>query len=358
MRFHVARMAALSLSLSALFAACVPASPDDEKADGADHDQSGLEGPVCLGSQAGKYCGNDEMRDADASTLYDCPGPNMTPTGMQPCAGGCVVAPPGTADYCGDASPVCLGASPGKYCGNDEMTGADASTLYDCPGPNMAPTSQVKCAEGCVVAPPGTADYCKAGGEGAYRLPWPAGTWMQLTQDCNDSCCSDHVGNDRYAWDFANGGAFPVVAARAGTVTHLKINSTNGCGEKSCVNDANLIVIDHGDGTQALYMHLEGFSLASGVTCGGYVEQGQALATAGTTGWSTGIHLHFEVSEVHQGAAACECGADGEGCAADEVPWSSFWPSATDPTVAIAFDEWPAASECDDRRGEMPASQN
>ncbi len=256
-------------------------------------------------------------------------------------------------------APTCLGAAAGAYCGNDEMRDADARTLYQCPGPGKAPTSATVCANGCVVAPAGSADYCAAPTTGGtYRLPWRAGTSMRLTQDCNDSCCADHVGDARYAWDFANGGAFPVVAVRGGTVTHLKINSTRGCGASSCVNDTNFVVVDHGDGTHATYLHLAGGTLGAGVTCGGTVTRGQVLGTAGTTGWSTGIHLHLQVSRVHAGAGRCECGADGQGCAANSVPWGSFWSSAAYPTVPVTFDEWAAASTCGDRRMAMPASQN
>ncbi|HRG96896.1 MAG TPA: M23 family metallopeptidase [Polyangiaceae bacterium] len=256
-------------------------------------------------------------------------------------------------------SPVCLAAAAGAYCGNDMMRDADPKVLYQCPGANRAPTSSTPCANGCVVAPAGTADYCAAPpNTGTYRLPWRAGTSMRLTQDCNDSCCADHVGDAKYAWDFANGGAFPVVAVRGGTVTHLKINSTRGCGTSSCANDANVVVVDHGDGTHATYLHLQGGTLGPGVTCGGTVTRGQVLGTAGTTGWSTGIHLHLQVSRVHTGAPRCECGADGQGCAANTVPWANFWSSAAYPTVAVAFDEWAAASTCGNRRIAMPASQN
>lgn len=256
-------------------------------------------------------------------------------------------------------NPICLGSQAGAYCGNDMMQNADANTLYQCPGANKAPTSATPCPNGCVVEAPGTADHCKTvTSPNGYKLPWKPGITMKLTQDCNDSCCNDHVNDDGYAWDFANGTAFTVVAARGGTVTHLKINSTSGCGSSSCVNQANLIVIDHGDGTQATYLHLGGMTLASGVTCGGSVSQGQDLAKAGTTGWSTGVHLHFQVSKVHPGAPTCECGSAGTGCSASSVPWTNFWSSPTYPTVAIQFDEWPAASQCANRRITMPGSTN
>lgn len=253
---------------------------------------------------------------------------------------------------------VCTGKAPGAYCGGNQVTNGDPSTLYECPGANQAPTKATACVAGCVVEPPGTADHCKVQpSQNGYRLPWSKNVTMKLTQDCNDSCCADHVGNAKYAWDFANGGAFTVLATRGGTITHLKINSTKGCGTNGCVNDANVIVIDHGDGTESTYLHLAGNSLAAGITCGAVVTQGQALATAGTTGWSTGIHLHYQVEKVHANVAKCECGAAGTTCAANTVPWGSFWPNATYPTVAIDFDEW-ASSQCANRRITMPQSLN
>ncbi len=258
----------------------------------------------------------------------------------------------------GYGDPICLGSEAGPYCGNDSMQGADPDVLYQCPGANQPPTSSTPCPSGCVVEAQGTADHCALPPSDNYRLPWEPGVTMTLTQDCNDSCCNDHVNDDAFAWDFANGTNFTIVAARSGTVTHLKINSTSGCGSVACVDDANLIVIDHGDGTHATYLHLQGMSLAAGVSCGGTVTRGQAIANAGTTGWSTGDHLHFQVSTVHPGAPTCECGGNGTGCSAASVPWGSFWSTPTYPTLAIDFDEWPEASACADRWMTMPASQN
>ncbi len=367
MKKHLLHLSAITLFALGTVAACSPTGGDaNNENDGTNQDL--LADALCLGSQAGAYCGNDMMQNADANALYQCPGANMKPTSAVPCAGECIIAPPGVPDYCDPNVPVpgkeplCLGSQAGAYCGADMMENADPNTLYNCPGANKAPTSSTPCSGECIIAPPGSPDYCKDGGNpgnpGGYRFPWPAGTSMQLTQDCNDSCCSDHVGNDKYAWDFANGGSFTVVAARGGTISHLKINSTTGCGTKTCVDYANYMVIDHGDGTQSTYLHLEGFSLAQGLSCGSAVNQGQALANAGSTGWSTGTHLHFEVSKVHSGAKTCECGSDGQGCADSDVAWSGFWPNATYPTVAISFDEWADASQCADRGGELPASMN
>lgn len=52
-----------------------------------------------------------------------------------------------------------------------------------------------------------------------------------------------------------------------------------------------MIMVDHGNGYQTLYAHLSGVS----VSCGQSVGQGQYIGAGGSTGNSTGPHLHFEV---------------------------------------------------------------
>jgi murein DD-endopeptidase MepM/ murein hydrolase activator NlpD len=73
-----------------------------------------------------------------------------------------------------------------------------------------------------------------------------------------------------------------VVAADAGSVIISTYNSSYG----------NYIVISHGNGMTTLYAHLSTRS----VSVGDSVSRGQQIGRVGSTGVSTGPHLHFEVS--------------------------------------------------------------
>ncbi|NLT56955.1 MAG: peptidoglycan DD-metalloendopeptidase family protein, partial [Actinomycetales bacterium] len=77
--------------------------------------------------------------------------------------------------------------------------------------------------------------------------------------------------------------AGPVLAASAGTVTRARYSSGLG----------NHVVIDHGDGITTTYGHLA--TITPGIAPGAAVWTGQQLGIEGSTGMSTGNHLHFEV---------------------------------------------------------------
>ncbi|WP_428985707.1 M23 family metallopeptidase [Sinomonas terricola] len=73
-----------------------------------------------------------------------------------------------------------------------------------------------------------------------------------------------------------------VRASSAGTVTFAGWHPFGG---------GTRVVIDHGNGLETTYNHLSSFS----VSVGQKVGRGDAVALSGTTGASTGCHLHFEV---------------------------------------------------------------
>ncbi len=91
----------------------------------------------------------------------------------------------------------------------------------------------------------------------------------------------------RFVWyhkgvDIANSGGPDILAADSGTVI------TSGW---STVGYGNYVVIDHGNGDRTLYGHMQTLYVAVGQT----VNRGDRIGKMGSTGRSTGTHLHFEV---------------------------------------------------------------
>ena len=126
--------------------------------------------------------------------------------------------------------------------------------------------------------------YVKGGmvvGGGSGRLAWPLPFTRNLTTrfgDVDEAHATPHNGID-----IASPGVEgqTVVAAADGRV---KVAGRNG-GYGLCV------VIDHGGGFQTLYGHLS----SVGVALGERIDAGQEIGRVGSTGKSTGPHLHFEV---------------------------------------------------------------
>jgi len=90
-----------------------------------------------------------------------------------------------------------------------------------------------------------------------------------------------HVRKFHTGIDIGVGYGTPIHAADSGTVIYAAGMSGYG----------NVIVIDHGGGLSTLYAHQSGF--ATGMGAG--VKRGQVIGYVGSTGYSTGPHLHFEV---------------------------------------------------------------
>lgn len=90
--------------------------------------------------------------------------------------------------------------------------------------------------------------------------------------------------------DFAAAVGTPVLAALAGRVVLAEPLSGYGL----------TVVLDHGQGLQTLYAHLQ----VIGVTVGSQVDQGAELGQVGMTGVATGPHLHFELRSLANGSLA------------------------------------------------------
>jgi len=89
-----------------------------------------------------------------------------------------------------------------------------------------------------------------------------------------------------YSWrhlaiDIANKAGTPIYAADAGTVESIGWETGYG----------NTIIINHGGSKKTRYAHLSKFYVKKGQK----VDKGETIAAMGSTGWSTGPHLHFEV---------------------------------------------------------------
>lgn len=123
---------------------------------------------------------------------------------------------------------------------------------------------------------------------------WPAPGFTTLT-----SLWDEDRGNRNHgALDIAGANIFgtKVVAAEDGTIAFTYSGCTHnwskpmsyscGCGG----GYGNYIMIDHGNGYSTLYAHLSSLAVSTGQT----VKKGQVIGYVGTTGHSTGPHLHFE----------------------------------------------------------------
>ena len=83
--------------------------------------------------------------------------------------------------------------------------------------------------------------------------------------------------------DFAAPSGTPIMASGSGTITRARW----------CGGGGNCVKIKHNSTYQTVYAHMKAF--AKGIREGGKVRQGQVIGYVGSTGMSTGPHLHYEV---------------------------------------------------------------
>ena len=125
-----------------------------------------------------------------------------------------------------------------------------------------------------------------------------------LDFDCGDRTYDGHKGLDifptPFSWYMMERDHAIVIAAAAGTI----VEKVNDQPERSCTVDNsggenNLVVIEHQDGSLAIYAHMRTGSL-NAKAIGESVTTGEYLGVVGSAGWSTGPHLHFEVGYWEQ----------------------------------------------------------
>ena len=120
-------------------------------------------------------------------------------------------------------------------------------------------------------------------GQSTGSMIWPCPSSKRVTSDYGprtsptNGASSNHKGIDIGAAYGAD-----IVAADGGTVLVATYSSSGG----------NYVIIDHGGGLCTVYMHASSLTVSAGQT----VSKGQVIAKVGSTGISTGNHLHFGVT--------------------------------------------------------------
>jgi murein DD-endopeptidase MepM/ murein hydrolase activator NlpD len=144
------------------------------------------------------------------------------------------------------------------------------------------------------VAHDGLAECGDLGAMG-YQLPFDAAdlTWS-VGQGNNGSFT--HNGNQAFAFDLGAAAGTDILAARGGKVLAVREDqSGNSYADPNCTScGANFVQVRHDDGSVGTYLHMptNGVSVAVDQR----VERGTVLGQVGNTGYSTGPHVHFQVT--------------------------------------------------------------
>ncbi len=146
-----------------------------------------------------------------------------------------------------------------------------------------AQTATIQALEAAVAAE--RAQLAEAGEAIVYdggMFKWPAPSYTRISDDYGNR---PHpiLGVQQFhnGVDMAAPGGSPILAAYDGKVVAAAYNASMG----------NYIMINHGGGLYTIYMHASALYVSTGET----VTRGQKIAAVGTTGRSTGNHLHFSV---------------------------------------------------------------
>ena len=146
-----------------------------------------------------------------------------------------------------------------------------------------AQTATIQALEAAVAAE--RAQLAEAGEAIVYdggMFKWPAPSYTRISDDYGNRT-HPILGVQQFhnGVDMAAPGGSPILAAYDGKVVAAAYNASMG----------NYIMINHGGGLYTIYMHASALYVSTGET----VTRGQKIAAVGTTGRSTGNHLHFSV---------------------------------------------------------------
>lgn len=127
------------------------------------------------------------------------------------------------------------------------------------------------------------AAFSGAGGSGGYI--WPTNNTRVITSPVGGRVSPGGIGSTNHMGvDIGASFGTPILASKAGKVSLASWNGGYG----------NCVIIDHGNSdTYTLYGHMSRIAVTAGQT----VTQGQVIGYVGSTGNSTGPHIHFEIHE-------------------------------------------------------------
>ena len=116
---------------------------------------------------------------------------------------------------------------------------------------------------------------------GSAGMIWPLSGYTRVSSPFGYRICPFHGRELHGGVDIPAPGGTPIMAAKSGVVVLSTYGSSYG----------NHVAIAHADGMRTMYCHMSSRAVSAGQT----VSQGQVIGYVGSTGSSTGNHLHFEV---------------------------------------------------------------